>query len=340
MDIAKEKRAICAKCILPENKPDIYFDDKGVCNICRQAEKVTSGEDSKHFLETEFVKILSKYKDKHPYDCMVMCSGGKDSTASLYYMKKRYKLNVLAFMFDQGFETDEAKENVRNAVEVLGVDFLFFKSDYMKNMFTKMIKSDTKAVICHPCSLWYMQLAFDTARRYDIPIIIAGWTKGQSTKHEVIAKGACSFNAPEFRSMALATKKFLDTLRKDPQYKDFPKSMEDVLVKADKRHKALVLSPHWFLNVHPDEYTALISRELNWKCPDVSYPAKTTNCYMNFISVYLTLKHYGYTHYHVEASKLIRMGLLARQEALKGLEINFDKKLLDKISAKIGCGVI
>jgi tRNA(Ile)-lysidine synthase TilS/MesJ len=61
-----------------------------------------------------------------------MCSGGKDSTASLYFMKKRYRMNPLAFTFDHGFEIEGAKENVINAVEALGVDYLFFKTDFMK----------------------------------------------------------------------------------------------------------------------------------------------------------------------------------------------------------------
>ena len=54
-----------------------------------------------------------------------MCSGGKDSTSSLYYVKKRYNLNPLAFTFDHGFETEEAMRNIKNAVEILDVDFLY-----------------------------------------------------------------------------------------------------------------------------------------------------------------------------------------------------------------------
>ena len=111
--------------------------------------------------------------------------------------------------------------------------------------------------------------------------------------------------------------------------------MEDVLIKAKKKHKSIVVSPHWFLPYDPDEYVELIQKELKWKYPQYSYPAKTTNCYMNFISVHNSMKYYGYTHYHVEASKLIREGLMTREEALKDLEINFDLDFLNKISAEL-----
>lgn len=343
MDIIGQKtinkmdpQKICKKCVLPESKPDIWLNEEGICNICIEYEKTKSSDEGSRVLETDFIKMLNQYKGKGKYDCLVMCSGGKDSTSALYYMKRRYKLIPLAFTFDHGFETEDAMENVRNAVEILGVDFLFFKTDFMKDMFSEIIKTNPKAVICHPCSIWYMQLTFDITARYDIPIIIAGWTKGQSAKQPVMSRCGCIIHQPEFVSMAKATKEFLDNyIRNAPKYKDFPKSMEEVLTRAKKRHKCIVLSPHWFLQKDPEEYVETIKKELKWKFPKLSYPAKSTNCYLNFISVYNSIKYYGYTHYHVEMSKLIRAGLLTREEALKNLEINFDKELLNSIAKKL-----
>lgn len=327
---------ICQRCVLPEGKPDIWLNEEGTCNICLEHEKTKNSIENRKAFESDLVIILNQYRSKGKYDCLVMCSGGKDSTSALYYMKRRYKLNPLAFTFDHGFETEDAMENVRNAVEILGVDFLFFKSDFMKDMFSKILKTKSKAVICHPCSIWYMQLTFDITAKYDIPIIIAGWTKGQSTRQPVMSKCGCNIHQPEYASMAKATKEFSDSyVKSDPKYKDFPKSMEEVLTKAKKRHKCIVLSPHWFLNKDPEEYVETIKKELKWKYPRLSYPAKTTNCYLNFISVYNSMKYYGYTHYHVEMSKLIREGLLPREQALKDLEINFDKELLNSIAKKL-----
>lgn len=326
----------CKRCIMPENKPDITLNEEGICNLCTAHDMAKKFETVKP-LESDLIKILSKIKGKHKYDCMVMCSGGKDSTSALYYMKKRYKLNVLAFTFDHGFETDEALENIHNAVEILGVDFLFFKSAFMKDMFAKIISGNAKAVICHPCSIWYMDLAFDVAARYEIPVIVAGWTKGQSNKQEIMSKCGCNVHTAEFKAMADNTRQFLDNEIKDmPQYKNFPRSMEEVLSKAKKRFKTIVVSPHWFLPFGPEEYVKVIKEELKWKVPVLSYPSGSTNCSLNFMSVYYSMKHYGYTHYHVEASKLIREGLLLREDALKQLELSFDKKILYEIASKLG----
>jgi hypothetical protein len=331
-----EFQKICSKCVLPESKPDIFLDEEGVCNICRDYEKTKEDSQKNVYLETEFTKMLKMYKSYGSYDCLVMCSGGKDSTAALYYMKKRYKLKPLAFTFDHGFETEDALENVKNAVEILGVDFLYFKTDYMNEMFSAILKTNSKVIICHLCSIWYMNLTFEIAARYGIPLIIAGWTKGQSKKQPLMSRCGCNVHQAEFTSMAKAAGEFLDRyVKNEPKYKDFPASMEEVLVRAKKRQKCAVLSPHWFLPFNSDDYVELIKKELKWKFPRLSYPAHTTNCYLNFISVYNSMKYFGYTHYHVEMSKLIREGLLSREEAVKDLKIYFDKELLNNITKKL-----
>lgn len=326
---------VCKKCILPEMPPDITLNAEGVCNLCEAHERSKSFEVPQP-LESDLIKILEKYRGKKKYDCLVMCSGGKDSTSALYFMKKRYNLNILAFTFDHGFEAEQALENIKNAVDILKIDFLFYRSAFMRDMFSKILSTGSKAVMCHPCSIWYMDTAFDVAARYDIPIIVAGWTKGQSSQQEIRSKCGIEGQESEFRTMAENTKHFLEHELKDmPQYKDFPRSMDEVLRRAKKRHKSLVISPHWFLPYTADEYVKIISEELKWKAPDLSYPAGSTNCILNFLSVHLSLKYYGYTHYHVEASKLIREGILTREEALEQLKINYDKELIDDIASKL-----
>lgn len=325
---------ICKRCVLPESKPDIWLDGDGICSVCLEYEKEKQSMNKS--LETDFIKLLNMYQSNGEYDCLVMCSGGKDSTSALYYMKKRYKLNPLAFTFDHGFETEDAMENVRNAVEILGVDFLLFKSYFMQDMFSEIVRTNSKAVLCHPCSIWYMDLAFKMAFRFNIPIIIAGWTKGQSTKQPLMSRCGCNVHQPEFYSMGKATNDFLNSyIKNNPKYKNFPKSMEEVLLRAKARQKCVVLSPHWFLPFDSDIYVETIKKELKWKLPKLSYPENSTNCYLNFISVYNAMKYYGYTHYHVEMSKLIREGLLTREEALKSLEVDFSKELLNSIAKKL-----
>jgi len=151
-----------------------------------------------------------------------------------------------------------------------------------------------------------------------------------------MSKCGCNVHAPEFAAMAQATRQFLDTQLDDlPKYKGFPRTMEEVLKRAGKRFKSIVVSPHWFLPYDQETYVELIQSQLGWKYPEVSYPRRSTNCALNFLSVHNSMKYFGYTHYHVETSKLIREGVLSREEALRDLECDFDMDLLNSIARKL-----
>lgn len=328
---------ICARCVLPESRPHLHLDDEGVCNVCRDYDRQVAADRGGEFLETDFIRLLKKYRGKGRYDCMVMCSGGKDSTAALYLMKRRYRMSPLAFTFDLGFETDEALGNVNRAVDALGVDLLVHKSGYMRDLFRRVIESKAKVVICHLCSIFYMQLAFETARRYETPLIIAGWTKGQSVQKASSAAGRYADGAPEYAAMAAETRKFIATLSGDPKYGDFPASMDEVAKRARKRQKVDVQSPHWYLPDATEDHMELLRRELDWRPPASSYPENSTNCSLNFLASSLSIENYGYTHYHVEMSKLIRKGLITREEALRRLAPNFDPEQLREIAGQCGC---
>jgi len=69
----------CARCVMPETKPDLFIDAEGVCSACRNYERrqAVDWDCRKHELQA----ILARYrpKDGQNYDCVVPVSGGKDS---------------------------------------------------------------------------------------------------------------------------------------------------------------------------------------------------------------------------------------------------------------------
>ncbi|MDP6946703.1 MAG: 7-cyano-7-deazaguanine synthase, partial [Myxococcota bacterium] len=235
---------VCVRCVMPHAPPDVLLDAQGICNICHNHDRDVAAQakdPQRGLLETDFLKILDKYRGKHEYDCLCMLSGGKDSTAALYYVKERYKLNPLVFTFNHGFVPDEHIDAAMKTVDKLGVDFIYFQTTFMKDMFRKIVQTRSKVVICPVCSLWYMLKTYEIAALFDVPIIISGWTKGQTTGHSksVLSKCACDQDPDEFRSMSAATKQFMNEhVRTDPKYRDFPASMDEVLKIAKKKYKS------------------------------------------------------------------------------------------------------
>jgi len=64
---------------MPNTKPDLFFDDQGVCDACRSASLKNTIDWEKR--RKEFEVLISKYRNKsgNNYDCIIPVSGGKDS---------------------------------------------------------------------------------------------------------------------------------------------------------------------------------------------------------------------------------------------------------------------
>ena len=324
----------CTRCVMPEYDPDITLDEDGLCSFCRAEDRAGGGHGNR-LMETDLTRLLGKHRGKRKYDCLVMCSGGKDSTYALYCIKKRYKLEPLAFMFDHGFEAPEAVDNVKRATEILGVDFIQIHSMFMHDFFAEMIRSEVRAPICAICSLWYMDLTYGYAKTFGIPLIVSGWTRGQMDSRA--PSDARSGNPLATWSQASA--EVMRRVReKYPKYRRFPRTMAEV---ARRYKKFQVVSPHWFLDEDPEVYSRKIAAELGWRPSPHSYPLGSTNCQLNFISVLISLRAFGFTHYDIESSQLIRQGELSRQEALAALEVDLESEpyrpIIDGVLERLGC---
>ena len=118
----------CTRCILPASLTGITFDESGVCNHCRKYEAdFKDWELIKERRKNEFEEILAKTKKlKRPYDVLVPLSGGKDSTYALYLCTKVYGLKTLSVTLDNGFLTQPAKDNIRNAIASCNTDHIFY----------------------------------------------------------------------------------------------------------------------------------------------------------------------------------------------------------------------
>ena len=110
--------AMCKKCINTTNNPAITIDEDGLCNVCRDYEN--RFDEKKLDKELEFLKKIINSNDK--YNCMVALSGGKDSSAMLYSIKK-FGFKPIAFTFKIGYNilSESLKEKIDRVCKNIGV---------------------------------------------------------------------------------------------------------------------------------------------------------------------------------------------------------------------------
>ena len=105
----------CTKCLYPNSKPDLWFDENGVCAACLAYEKRTSVDWTAR--RSAFEQLIQKHKskDRSNYDCIVPVSGGKDSFFQVIKCLE-FGLNPLCI----NAVTDSLSELGRRNLEALG----------------------------------------------------------------------------------------------------------------------------------------------------------------------------------------------------------------------------
>ena len=116
----------CKKCLMPNTRPRIVFNEEGICNACLHGESKRDNVDW-DARANEFKELIETHKSKTGgYDCVVPWSGGKDSTFIAYQLKFKFGLNPLLVTFSPQVPTEVGNHN-REVLIQLGFDSFFFR---------------------------------------------------------------------------------------------------------------------------------------------------------------------------------------------------------------------
>lgn len=110
----------CRRCVMPATKPDLQFDEHGVCAACRSYEERSQIDwDARR---QEFAELLEKYRSPGNYDCLVPVSGGKDSTYQVLTLLEM-GANPLCVTATTDDLSEVGRRNIEN-IKKLGVDYI------------------------------------------------------------------------------------------------------------------------------------------------------------------------------------------------------------------------
>lgn len=124
--MSHRKYQICTHCVMDTSDSNITFDEMGVCERCKEYEKVILPRWNKgkgH--EEELKKIVDEIKEKgqgKKYDSILGLSGGFDSTYMLHYAIRELGLRPFVYHVDAGWDLPIAMENIHRVCDKLGVE--------------------------------------------------------------------------------------------------------------------------------------------------------------------------------------------------------------------------
>lgn len=113
----------CTRCLYPHSKPDLTFDENGVCSACLnyEARKTIDWGDREDSFKT-LIKQYCKPNNIQPYHCVIPVSGGKDSHFQIIKALE-YGLRPLAVTAFTDDISDIGQYNLNNIAK-LGVDHI------------------------------------------------------------------------------------------------------------------------------------------------------------------------------------------------------------------------
>lgn len=321
----------CSKCVIPETRDVVQYDENGVCNACNNIEIKHSMDWDKK--EQEFWEFMKDYRGKYDYDCLVPFSGGKDSTFTVWKLVEHFKLKPLVLSFDHHLMRPKVLKNREKALKRLGVDFLAFRPDWNVVKKTMRIALERKGDI-----LWYQHNGIfswptQMAIKFNVPLLIWGEPNAEYS-------GYCSYDKHEevdekywnmFINLGIRAEDMLGMINEHPLYKDDQVTMRDMAPYVFPKKKALKeincrsICLGNYVPWDVKKQFKIIQDELDWEGDEVEgippgYSYEKIEDMMQGVQDYLKFIKRGFGRTAHLASIDIRNGRLTREEGMKLIE--------------------
>jgi amino acid adenylation domain-containing protein len=328
---ASEAVRHCARCGLPSNYPRTVFDDEGVCGVCRSYDTVRDHAQA-YFRTMDDLRALfeaSGRAHRPEYDCLMLYSGGKDSTYALCRLVEM-GLSVYAFTLDNGYISEGAKENIRKVTGQLGVPVDFAETPAMNAIFRDSLMRFSN--VCNGCFKTIYTLSMKRARDLGIPIIVTGLSRGQMFEtrltEEMFRDGRR--RPEEVDAAVLAARK---AYHRVPD--EVSRSLDVEIFRDDRIFEEVRFVDFYrYCDVGMDELYSYLEEKVPWVRPKDT--GRSTNCLINDVGIYVHKKERGHHSYALPYSWDVRLGHKTRDGAREELEDTIDVDHVRRILGELG----
>ena len=323
----------CRKCGLEGSHPQAQLDGHQVCAVCRRFE-ATRDQVATYFSSMSTLKkVLDEVRAETdgPHDCLMLLSGGKDST---YALCKIVELGArpLVFMLDNGFISDQAKANAQRVVDQLGLELVLATPKGMDEIFRDSLERFSN--VCEGCFKTIYTLAINLAHSRGIKTIVTGLSRGQIFETRLQDLYRRDVFDPERVETTI-----LDARKAYHRMDDAASRLLDVsLFETDE-----VLEETRFVDFYRycddslDVVLDYIGKHTPWIRP--SDTGRSTNCLINEAGIFVHKQERGYHNYSMPYSWDVRLGHKQRDAAVDELDDELDPAniagLLGRVSYRV-----
>ena len=303
----------CTRCVMPDTRPGICFDENGVCQACLNHDNKKLIDWDYRLLELE--QLCDVHRRKQGHDCIIAVSGGKDSHYQVHVMKEKMRMNPLLVSVEDNFPMTEAgKHNIKNISEEFGCEIISLKPNIRDQ---KKVMRYTFEKYGSPT--WYIDRLIYTyplimAQKFRIPLLVYG----ENVSYE--------YGGLDDEEMPSARGQIENGVANDVDLWGLGDHVDMTMLAAPSQAVLNVLEPIYLSYFVPwnswDNYVFAYSRGFN----DLSGEWDRTNHVEHFDQIdsraylvhpWMKYPKYGHAAATDYASKFIRYGIATRDTAMK-----------------------
>ncbi len=333
-------KLVCKKCVLDSDIPGIQINEEsGLCHFCETYAPLSSQEKNEYLTKIE--ELFEQYRGKGKYDVIYALSGGKDSSYTLYKLKKDYPfLKVLAVQFDNGFTSEGAIKNAKKMCKITGSDYyqLTMETEILYDTFRKAAESYDAfpkfakyraSDICNVCITIIKQKLIEQAIIQKAPFIVFAFTAGQSPNPIINL-------SPNFIQWSRNLfKKQLEKI--DVEDKDEIFLLKSKVIENMGETALSILHPLCLWEYSEDKVLEALL-EIGWEQPGIN-DSNSTNCTLNSFACYNHLEKYGFHPYAFDTAGLVRSGEMSREEGFEKINQELSQPLIEEAAQKLKLNV-
>jgi tRNA(Ile)-lysidine synthase TilS/MesJ len=333
-------KLVCKKCVLDSDIPGITFNkETGLCHFCETYAPLSIQEKNEYLTKIE--ELFKEYRGKGTYDVIYALSGGKDSSYTLYKLKKDYPfLKVLAVQFQNGFTSEGAVKNAKKMCKITGSDYfqLTMEKEILYETFRKAAESYDAfpkfakyraSDICNTCITIIKQKLIEQAIVHKAPFIVFAFTGGQSPNPIInlspnFIQWSRNLFEKQLEKIGINDKDGLFLIKKE--------------VVENMGSSALsILHPLCLWEYSEDKVVDTLLK-IGWEQPNIN-DSNSTNCTLNAFACYNHLEKYGFHPYAFDTAGLVRSGEMSREEGFEKINQELSRSLIEEAAKKLKMNV-
>ena len=323
----------CGRCGLESRHPEARLDDGGICAPCRRFE-IDRERVAEYFgtmTQLEAILADAAARSDGPHDCLMLFSGGKDSTYALCRLVDM-GAHPLVFQLDNGYISDQATENIRRVVETLGLELVVGSTPAMDAIFVDSLNRFSN--VCNGCFKTVYTLAMLEARARGIPMIVTGLSRGQlfeTRLADLYRRGIVGHGDDD-----AIDRMILEARKAYHRMDDEVARSLDVEVFADDAVFDAVrfVDFYRYCDVTLEELRDYIGTRTPWIRPHDT--GRSTNCRINEVGIFVHTAERGFHNYALPYSWDVRLGHKRRDAAVAELDDRIDVAAVGRTLTHLG----